>query len=104
MQEQQNNKEKTKHENKQKQEKLDQDKKQVDDPKMNPEQKNEAPAPEQHDDGEAMEYEFDEAAEQMQGKLAADNAEELPDVNPDDKTGQQPYEEQQDQDIDDQQE
>lgn len=32
----------------------------------------------------------------MQGKLAADNAEELPDVNPDDKTGQQPDEEQQD--------
>ena len=55
---------------------------------MNPEQqKNENPAPDQQDDGEAMEYEFDEAAEQMQGKLAADDAEELPDVNPDDKTG-----------------
>jgi len=35
MQEKQNNKEKTKHDNK-KQEKLDEDKKQIEDPQMNP--------------------------------------------------------------------
>jgi len=40
----------------------------------------------------------------MQGKLAAEDAEELPDVDKDNKTGQQPEEEQQDQDIPDQEE
>lgn len=60
MADKQNQKEKTIHENKQQQEKLDPEKKQVDDPQMNPDQKNEAPPPDMREDGEAMEYEFDE--------------------------------------------
>lgn len=34
-----------------------------------------------------MEYEFDENAEQLQGKLAAEDAEEMPDVDQENKTG-----------------
>jgi len=46
----------------------------------------------QNDDLNAMEYEFDEEAEQLQGKLAADNVEDKVQdkeqvENPEDKTG-----------------
>ena len=57
-------------------------KKQIDNPQMNPDEpKNEAPDNQNADDGEAMEYEFDEAAEQLQGKLAAEDAEQVPDID-----------------------
>ena len=48
-----------------------------------------------------MEYEFDENAEQLQGKLAAEDAEEMPDVDQENKTGQHEDEQKQDQEIED---
>ena len=46
----------------------------MDEPKMSKEQQEKPDRPEDQDqDGEAMEYEFDQEAEQIQGRLATDN-------------------------------
>lgn len=71
------------------QEKLDEEKKQVEAPKMTDDQ--EKPADKQEDaeeEGEGMEYQFDQEAEQMQGRLATDNLQqEEPDKVQDEADG-----------------